>query len=103
MLLNTAFPAGLICYMSKEKTEQFLLTPFQTPVEPFKWLMDFLLLLVFWGGGVGCIRGWLVWGFFWCGWFFFFPCIFGVGFVVDFFLLLWECVPTEWMTSVPSL
>lgn len=89
--------------MSKEKTEQFLLTPFQTPVEPFKWLMDFLLLLVFWGGGlVAYVGGWFG-GFFGVGVFFFFPCIFGVGFVVDFFLLLWECVPTEWMTSVPSL
>lgn len=71
MLLNTAFPEGLIYYMSKEKTEQLLLTPLHTPVEPIKCLRDFccccwgfLVVLLGWVVGFGG-GGFLMflWGF----------------------------------------
>lgn len=94
MLLNTAFPEGLICYMSKEKTEQLLFTPLHTPVEPIKYLRDFFCCC--WGFLV-VLLGWVVCfgggGFLMVLW----------GFLVFFLMLLWDCVPTEWMTPVPSL
>lgn len=95
VLLNTAFSEGLICYMSKDKTEQLLIRPLQTPVQPIKCLRDFFC----WWGFVW-VDGWvddsfLGLFFFFCFLFFGVFCVvFGV-FCWFFFLLLWVC--THWM------